>query len=236
MDEEKQVELIEECRVLVRRAMFSGRRSIGWAKVLSRLASRIDRVDDQRFRPCSQSNQRNSQSANASRLFPRCFRTCLGVNPFIETAGWSSVTKDVFAPSSPSIRCSNCFNNSRGDGPTGDAHVEPSAVSGERGFETIATIISLHFQKQRNLEMFCHTSRIRYYRCRKSRKRCRTKIVAHRPSTQQNVTYKAGTKVQPPMNNAFQTSIATQQLKYWFLQQVKRSHRRSFAPSTFETF
>jgi hypothetical protein len=36
------------------------------------------------------------------------------------------------------------------------------------------------------------------------------------------VIYKAGTKVQPPMNNAFRTNIATQQMKYWFLQQVKK--------------
>ncbi|CAF0726909.1 unnamed protein product [Adineta steineri] len=38
--------------------------------------------------------------------------------------------------------------------------------------------------------------------------------------TAADVVYKAGTKVQPPMNNAFRTSIATQQMKYWFLQQL----------------
>jgi hypothetical protein len=35
-----------------------------------------------------------------------------------------------------------------------------------------------------------------------------------------DVAYKAGAKVQPPMNNAFRTNIATQQMKYWFLQQL----------------
>lgn len=35
-----------------------------------------------------------------------------------------------------------------------------------------------------------------------------------------DVTYKAGTKVQPPMNSAFRTNIVAQQMKYWFLQQL----------------
>ncbi|CAF4521383.1 unnamed protein product [Rotaria sp. Silwood1] len=38
--------------------------------------------------------------------------------------------------------------------------------------------------------------------------------------TTADVVYKAGTKVQPPMNNAFRTTIATQQMKYWSLQQL----------------
>ncbi|CAF0755570.1 unnamed protein product [Rotaria sordida] len=38
--------------------------------------------------------------------------------------------------------------------------------------------------------------------------------------TAADVVYKAGTKVQPPMNNAFRTTIATQQMKYWSLQQL----------------
>ncbi|CAF0725593.1 unnamed protein product [Adineta ricciae] len=38
--------------------------------------------------------------------------------------------------------------------------------------------------------------------------------------TNADVIYKAGTKVQPPMNTAFRTNIATQQMKYWFLQQL----------------
>ncbi|CAF3317381.1 unnamed protein product [Rotaria socialis] len=38
--------------------------------------------------------------------------------------------------------------------------------------------------------------------------------------TTAEVIYKAGTKVQPPMNTAFRTTIATQQMKYWSLQQL----------------
>ncbi|CAF0795607.1 unnamed protein product [Didymodactylos carnosus] len=35
-----------------------------------------------------------------------------------------------------------------------------------------------------------------------------------------DVTYKAGGKVTPAMNNVFKTSIITSQMKYWFLQQM----------------